>query len=63
MRWSWTIFIAHYQNNIQMPEPKPNPLADDKPPIFQTWNQVYAFVLITHLVIIALFYLFKVTYS
>ncbi len=46
-----------------MPDTKPKPIDDEKPPVFQTWNQVYAFVLIAHLVIITLFYLFKITYS
>ncbi len=36
---------------------------DERPPVFRTWNQVYAFVLILHAVIIALFYLFTRAYS
>lgn len=38
-------------------------LDDDRPPVFQTWNQLYAFVLILHAFIITLFYLFTKTYS
>ncbi len=29
---------------------------EDKPPIFKTWNQMYAFVLIMHVIVICLFY-------
>ena len=29
---------------------------EDKPPIFQNWNQMYAFVLIMHVIVISLFY-------
>lgn len=36
---------------------------DEKPPVFATWNQMYAFVLILHAVIILLFYLFTKAYS
>mgnify|MGYP006265943881 CR=1 FL=1 len=36
---------------------------DGRPPIFRTWNQMYAFVLILHAVIILLFYLFTQAYS
>ncbi len=35
----------------------------ERPPIFRTWNQMYAFVLILHAVIITLFYLFTRAYS
>ena len=37
--------------------------ADDPPPIFKTWNQMYLFVLICHALIITLFYLFTKMYS
>lgn len=37
--------------------------SDERPPVFRTWNQVYAFVLILHAVIIALFYLFTQAYA
>lgn len=40
-----------------------NQRQDDKPPIFRTWNQMYAFVLLLHAVIIFLFYLFTQYYS
>ena len=33
------------------------------PPVFRTWNQVYAFVLILHALIIIAFYLFTRAYS
>ena len=46
-----------------MPDTKPKLADENKPPVFQTWNQVYAFVLIAHIVIITLFYIFKITYS
>ncbi len=36
---------------------------DERPPVFRTWNQLYAFVLILHAIIIALFYLFTRAYS
>jgi len=36
---------------------------DERPPIFRTWNQMYAFVLILHAIIITLFYLFTQAYS
>ncbi len=41
-----------------MEQPDKNPVEQDKPPIFKTWNQMYAFVLILHAIIIFLFYLF-----
>ncbi len=47
---------------ILMSETDQNKL-DEKPPIFNTWNQMYAFVLILHAVIILLFYLFTNAYS
>lgn len=36
---------------------------DDRPPVFRTWNQVYAFVLVLHAIIIMLFYLFTQAYA
>lgn len=37
--------------------------SDDKPPILQSWSQLYIFVLIFHAFIIFLFYLFTHAYS
>ena len=37
--------------------------AEDMPPIFKTWNQLYAFVLILHIIIICLFYWLTKAYS
>ena len=36
---------------------------EESPPIFKTWNQLYAFVLILHAIIISLFYFFTENYS
>ena len=36
---------------------------DDSPPIFNSWNQLYAFVLIFHAIIITIFYIITKTYS
>jgi len=36
---------------------------EELPPIFKTWNQLYAFVLILHAIIIFLFYLLTQAYS
>ncbi len=33
------------------------------PPVFKTWNQLYAFVIALHAVIITLFYIFTKLYS
>ncbi|MEM8907030.1 MAG: hypothetical protein AAGD05_04215 [Bacteroidota bacterium] len=33
------------------------------PPIFKSWNQMYAFVLVLHALIICLFYFITKTYS
>ncbi|MEZ4888427.1 MAG: hypothetical protein R3E32_27110 [Chitinophagales bacterium] len=47
-------------------EPQNNPeieTNDDTPPVFNKWNQVYAFVLILHAFIIALFYFFTHAYA
>jgi hypothetical protein len=38
-------------------------LEEALPPFFKSWNQMYAFVLIMHVVIIILFYLFTQAYS
>jgi len=35
---------------------------NDRPPVFKTWNQLYAFVLILHCVILFLFYLLTQSY-
>lgn len=45
------------------PQPHTPPEEEGKPPIFKSWNQMYAFVLILHAVIITLFYLFTHAYS
>ena len=37
--------------------------ADQKPPIFRSWGHFYAFVLILHAVLIALFYWFTQAYA
>lgn len=36
---------------------------EGRPPIFRSWDQLYAFVLILHAFIILLFYLFTKYYS
>ncbi|MEM1122225.1 MAG: hypothetical protein AAGJ18_17400 [Bacteroidota bacterium] len=36
---------------------------EDPPPIFQSWNQMYVFVLVLHTIIISLFYLLTKAYS
>lgn len=36
---------------------------DEKPPIFKSWNQMYAFVLIMHAIIVILFYIFSQVYA
>lgn len=40
-----------------------NNLNDNGPPIFKTWNQMYAFVLVLHALIILAFYIFTKFYS
>jgi len=45
-------------NEIEEPE-----VEEALPPMFKSWNQMYAFVLIMHVVIIILFYLFTRAYS
>lgn len=37
--------------------------ADDQPPIFRTWRQMYLFVLVLHALLIAAFYWFTRIYS
>lgn len=37
--------------------------SDETPPFFKNWNQIYAFVLILHAFIIAMFYLFTHAYA
>jgi len=39
------------------------PDEDDKPPIAGSWNRLYAFVLLLHVVIIAALYLFTYVHS
>lgn len=41
----------------------PNDEKEDKPPIFSSWQQMYIFVLISHTVILLLFYLFSKAFS
>jgi len=36
---------------------------DDKPPILNSWNQLYWLVIICHILIISLFYYFSKAYS
>lgn len=36
---------------------------EDGPPIFRNWNQLYAFVLILHAILLTLFYLLTKAYS
>lgn len=36
---------------------------ENGPPIFKSWNQMYAFVLIMHAIIILIFYLFTQAYA
>jgi hypothetical protein len=48
----------------EAPSQKDDPAMDDgKPPVFRTWQQMYAFVLVLHALIIFLFWLFTRTYS
>jgi hypothetical protein len=42
---------------------KPGPPPEGEPPVFKTWKQLYAFVLILHAIIILLFYLFTQRYA
>lgn len=42
---------------------QPKQYPEDSPPVFRTWNQLYAFVLVLHIIIIALFALFTAYYS
>ncbi len=42
---------------------KPDSLQEDLPPIFKSWNQMYAFVLVLHFVLITIFYLLTKTYA
>ncbi len=39
------------------------PRLDDPPPIFNTWSGFYAFVLILHAIIVALFYFMTRAYA
>ena len=38
-------------------------IQDEAPPIFKTWNQMYAFVLVLHAILITSFYFFTQAYS
>ncbi|MFK7979016.1 MAG: hypothetical protein AB8G86_03460 [Saprospiraceae bacterium] len=42
---------------------KPKKYKEDPPPIFKSWNQMYAFVLVLHIIIVTLFYLMTEAYS
>ncbi|MEM6317910.1 MAG: hypothetical protein AAF960_09575 [Bacteroidota bacterium] len=42
---------------------KSRPVKEDPPPIFKSWNQLYVFVLVLHLIIISLFYMLTKAYS
>ncbi len=57
------IFAPASQIIAPMPDTKSNQTDAERPPVFRTWNQLYAFTLIMHLLIVALFYLFKIAYS
>ncbi len=48
---------------MKEPNRQPEFVEDDRPPFFRTWNQLYAFVLILHALIITLFYLFTKAFS
>jgi len=40
-----------------------NQQKESPPPIFKTWNQMYAFVLIVNVILIIIFYIITQTYS
>lgn len=42
---------------------QPDNLLEAKPPVFQTWKQLYTFVLVLHVFIVIFFYLFKIVFS
>ena len=55
-----------HENTTNMPTPDTNfdEHNDETPPaLFRSWSQMYAFVLILHAIIIALFYIFTHAYS
>lgn len=55
-----------HENTTNMPTPDTNfdEHNDEAPPaLFRSWSQMYAFVLILHAIIIALFYIFTHAYS
>jgi hypothetical protein len=61
-------FPTHYDKSIfskkGMEAHEQEPLEEESgPPIFKSWNQMYAFVLILHAIIILLFYLFTHAYA
>ena len=43
--------------------PEKENIADELPPLFNTWNQLYVFVLVLHALIIFLFYQLTQAYS
>ena len=48
---------------MSTPITKQDQIEEENPPIFGTWNQLYAFVLIFHAIIITIFYIITKTYS
>jgi hypothetical protein len=36
---------------------------DESPPIFGSWSRIYGFVLVLHLVLIVLYYIFSQAYA
>ncbi len=50
-------------NSCSIMNPETSNPADEKPPIFHDWWQLYLIVLLSHALIILLFYLFTHTYS
>lgn len=47
----------------QQTDPTKPAFREDPPPIFNSWKQMYVFVLVLHTVIIMLFFLFTKAYS
>ncbi len=48
---------------MEAPNTSPEPPPEPPPPLFRSWNQMYAFVLILHALLILLFYLFTQYYA
>lgn len=42
---------------------KSKPTLKDKPPVFKSWKQMYAFVLGAFATLVILFYIFTITFS